>query len=408
MKVSVIIPVYNAAEFLKDCLESLIHQTLQDIEIICIDDKSLDGSLDIVYQYQRKDHRIKVICNEKNTGTAEARNRGLAVASGTYIQFVDADDYLEPDALERLYLFAESQHTDMCYLGMQFHISPDMKDSILQSSISGEYPGVFRGRELLRFFTEKGEFFLYSWSVFYRNAFIKENHLRYKKLTIGEGGDFILRALCRAERVVVCKEQFYHYRLNQSSITHGENAKKELLLGQIVQYADVLQYYSEHENAEELGLFLENLYKKIAGGIQNLSNQEKEEIKNRLETNYERHIFGMLQQRNDTYGICFDDEMLLRILNKETVIIYGAGYAAREVIELLQLYNIEIIGFAVTKRSKGQKGIFGHHIYEIEELLPYKNQSIVLVTANKKYNDEIQATLEKNGFRDYIFLNVEI
>lgn len=408
VKVSVIVPVYNAESFLKDCLESLIHQTLQDIEIICIDDKSQDGSLDILYGYQKKDSRIKVICNETNRGAAEARNRGMAVARGNYTQFVDADDYLAPEALEKLYSMAETHHLDMCYLGMQFHVPSNEEDSVSQNRISGEYPGVFSGKELLRRFTENGEFFLYLWSVFYRSAFIKKHELGYKKLRIGEGGDFILRALCLAERAAVCKELFYHYRLNEGSVTHGANAKRELLLGQIVQYADVLRYFSTHENAEELDAFFDYQYRKMAGGIQNLSQREKEEIESRLETRFEKHIFGMLQQKNDVYGIRFDEEILHRIQEKDAVIVYGAGHGSKEVIELLQQYKIEILGFAVTRREKDRTSVFGHHIYEIEELLSYNNNSIVLVAANKKFNHEIQGTLDQYGFKDYIFLHVEI
>lgn len=408
VKVSVIIPVYNAERFLRDCLESLVHQTLQDIEIICIDDKSSDASLDILDYYQKRDGRIKIICNEINSGAAASRNRGLTDAEGKYIQFVDADDYLESDALENLYHISERYHTDMCYLGMQFDVTQNKNNDILQDSIVGNYPGVFKGRELLKCFTENKEFFLYLWSVFYRNAFIKENGLCYKKLIIGEGGNFILRALCLAERVVVCKEPFYHYRVNAYSITHREDAKNELLLGQVVQYADVLQYFAMHEKSEELGLFLSNLYKKIAGGIQSLSNQEKQELENRLESSYEKHVFTMLLQNNDVYRIQFCDDILNRIQKKKTVIIYGAGYASKEVIEQLQKHGIEMMGFAVTKRKEGQTALYGHHIYEIAELQPYCNEAIVLVAANRKYNSEIQHVLEDYGFGDYILLNVEI
>ena len=408
VKVSVIIPVYNAEQFLRDCLQSLIHQSLQDFEIICIDDKSSDASRDILYDYQKRDNRIKIICNEINLGAAESRNKGLSAAEGRYIQFVDADDYLEFDALENLYCISERYHTDMCYFGMKFDITQDRNNTVLQDSIMGEYPGVFKGRELLKCFTENKEFFLYLWSVFYRNEFIKEKGLRYKKLIIGEGGNFILRALCLAERVVVCKEKFYHYRVNAFSVTHGEKAKRELLLGQVVQYADVLQYFSVHENAEELGLFLTSLYKKIAGGIQSLSNQDKKEIETRLESSYEKHVFGMLQQKNDVYGIRFCDAILKRIREKKKVIVYGAGYATKEMLSLLQQHKIEIAGFAVTKRNQDQFNIFGHHIYEITELQSYCNEAIVLIAANRKFNREIQDVLEKNGFTDYIFLNVEI
>ena len=90
------------------------------------------------------------------------------------------------------------------------------------------------------------------------------------------------------------------------------------------------------------------------------------------------------------------------------VIVYGAGYATKEMLSLLQQHKIEIAGFAVTKRNQDQFNIFGHHIYEITELQSYCNEAIVLIAANRKFNREIQDVLEKNGFTDYIFLNVEI
>lgn len=408
IKVSVIVPVYNAEKYLKDCLESLINQTLKDIEIICINDDSTDYSSRIIKEYQEKDRRVKVICNENNIGAAESRNKGISIAAGKYIQFVDADDYLELNSLEKMYVMAENLQLDMCYLGMQFEPESILEEQSLQQSIIGKYEGIFCGKKLIRLFTENKEFFLYLCSVFYRSSFIQENELRYKKLIVGEGGNYILRALCLAERVAVCMDKLYHYRINAASVTHGENAKEELLLGQIVQYIDVLQYFTNHEDAEELELFLEVQYRKIAGGIQSLSSHGEEEIECRLETNYAKHIFHMLQQKNNVYGIKFDDEILLRIRKKQKVIIYGAGYATKEMLELMQKYEIEIMGFAVTKRKKETMSVFGHHIYEIEELLPYKNAAIILVAANKKFNHEIKNTLDKYGFSDYIFLNVEI
>ena len=136
-------------------------------------------------------------------------------------------------------------------------------------------------------------------------------------MIIGEGGNFILRALCLAERAVVCKEQYYHYRVNAYSVTHREDAKRELLLGQVVQYADVFQYFSMYEKAEELGMFLTNLYKKIAGGIQSLSNQDKKEIEIRLETSYEKHVFAMLQQKNDIYRIKYGERKQLSSMERD-------------------------------------------------------------------------------------------
>ena len=100
-KVSVIVPVYNAERYLKQCVESILAQTLKNVEIIFVDDGSTDGSLEILKDYQAKDYRIRVISQE-NTGGGAARNRGMKEASGEYLCFLDADDYFEPAMLERM------------------------------------------------------------------------------------------------------------------------------------------------------------------------------------------------------------------------------------------------------------------------------------------------------------------
>ncbi|MDE6845117.1 MAG: glycosyltransferase [Lachnospiraceae bacterium] len=408
VKVSVIVPVYNTESMLENCIESLLAQTLKEIEIIFVDDKSTDSSTDILYKYQKKDHRINIICNEENIGAALSRNRGLDIAKGKYIQFVDSDDYLEPDALENLYILSEQHNSEMCYLGMHLHIENNISETGLREGILRNYPKVYNGREIIGEFVKNNDFFLYLCSVFYKSSFIKENGLRYKKLSIGEGGDFILRALCLAEKVIVCPKKYYRYRIHEKSISRGANAKIKLLIGQITQYIDILQYYSQHEDAVGLQPFLEDQYKKIAGGILNLSASDKQDVEKGLETAFAKYIFRILQQETKIYGIEFSEEILTRIRQKSHVIIYGAGYVSKEIIELLQKYGIEIAGFAVTKRNEAQRSMYGHHIYEIQELKAYKDDAIVLIAANKIYNQEIEGILEKHGFRDYVCLNVEI
>lgn len=408
IKVSVIVPVYNTKSLLRNCVESLLAQTLYDIEIILIDDASTDGSCAILEEYAKNDSRINVIYNNENIGAAESRNKGILAARGKYIQFVDADDYLDVSTLENLYLLAVSHDLDMCYLGMHFHKMNDLKETSVQCGITGSYLGVYTGLELIKSFTANKEFFLYLCSVFYKTSFIRKNQIYFKNLLVGEGGDFILHALCNAQRVEVCEEKYYHYRVHKNSVMHSVDAKKELLIGQIVQYVDMLQYLAQNENAVEMKNFLDAHYRKIAGGIKNLSIDEQGEIELRLGTDFAKHIFGLLQQNKRIYGIEFEADMLLRMRKKEFVIVYGAGYASKEIIELLQQYSIEIVGFAVTERKAGQKSVYGHHVYEIKELISYNKKAAVLIGANKKYNEEIQVILEHYGFDDYIFLNVEI
>ena len=111
--VSVIMPVYNEEEYLRECLDGLVKQTLKDIEIICVDDGSTDGSGEILQEYKCRDSRVQII-RQENLHAGIARNNGLARARGEYIHFLDADDWLEPEAYKDWLALARSQAADIC------------------------------------------------------------------------------------------------------------------------------------------------------------------------------------------------------------------------------------------------------------------------------------------------------
>lgn len=116
-KISIIVPVYNDEEFLKNCLDSIVKQTVNDIEIICIDDASTDASLEILYEYKNNYNNIKIISYEENKSASQARKDGVFASSGEYIMFVDADDSLEVDACERLYDIINEKNVDILQFG---------------------------------------------------------------------------------------------------------------------------------------------------------------------------------------------------------------------------------------------------------------------------------------------------
>ena len=121
VKVSVIIPVYNVEPYLKQCMDSVVGQTLKDIEIICVDDGSTDGSLDILREYAAEDNRIQII-EQKNAGAGAARNNGMRHATGKYLSFLDSDDFFEPRMLEKAYDLAEKDQADfVAYKSDQYH-----------------------------------------------------------------------------------------------------------------------------------------------------------------------------------------------------------------------------------------------------------------------------------------------
>ena len=107
--ISVIIPIYNSEKYLSECLNSVVNQTLHDIEIICVNDGSTDSSLEILEDYQSKDKRIKII-NQEHNNAGSARNKGLEIARGEYLSFLDSDDYFDLNMLKEMYLTAKSDN----------------------------------------------------------------------------------------------------------------------------------------------------------------------------------------------------------------------------------------------------------------------------------------------------------
>ena len=113
VKISILVAVYNAEQYLRQCLNSLVSQTFQDIEIICVDDASTDSSLSILKEYAVKDNRVKVVHLHENAGIAKARNTGLRISTGDFIAFVDSDDWLSEDACEKVHdVFTNYSSTD--------------------------------------------------------------------------------------------------------------------------------------------------------------------------------------------------------------------------------------------------------------------------------------------------------
>ena len=112
IKVSVIIPIYNPGELLRKCIDSVLNQTLNEIEVLCIDDGSTDDSKEIIMEYCQRDSRFKLISQE-NSGSGMARNNGISLSKGEYIVFLDADDWIEPNMCEALYNHAKNLDVDL-------------------------------------------------------------------------------------------------------------------------------------------------------------------------------------------------------------------------------------------------------------------------------------------------------
>ena len=226
-QVSVIIPVYNVAQYLRQCLDSVTGQTLSDIEIICVNDGSTDGSPAILEEYREKDGRITVISRE-NGGVSAARNCGMAHARGKYVYFLDSDDFIDPQALENLVRLAEEKAADGVHFATRpFYESKDLRREHNYDCYFGvrDLPGVYSGVEYVRAARERDGYTAVVWLTLWRRAYLLDSGLSFIEGIIHEDEPFALLADLYAGRIAVLPEALHHYRIRASStvtssITH--------------------------------------------------------------------------------------------------------------------------------------------------------------------------------------------
>lgn len=227
-KISVIIPVYNTEKHISKCIESVCNQTYQNLEIICIDDGSTDYSGEIVENYSKTDSRI-IVVHQENKGESNARNKGLSLAKGQYIAFVDCDDWIESDMYETLINWAETDNLDMV-------LSSWFKDNDQTSlEISNKLrvnSNVFGRDELLGYIYKRDYYrgFAYMWNKLYKRDILidKCGSLIQFNEQLRLGGDvlYLAEAAVKTKRAKYIDKAFYHYYQRSESGCHTKDLSK--------------------------------------------------------------------------------------------------------------------------------------------------------------------------------------
>ena len=216
--ISVIIPVYNVEKYLRRCLDSVIAQTYQKLEIICVDDGSIDDSGKICDQYAVRDARIKVI-HQENQGLSAARNRGLDAAEGEYIAFVDSDDYILEDMYKKMLDKLLNYNVDLCVCQWQYEFS-DGRQVVKRKNIDPTIYGRKASLEFARFLymgNYENGVVVAAWNKLYRRALLDK--IRFEG-RIHEDEAFCGRIMAKNISVYVMEEQFYVYAQNGDSLTN--------------------------------------------------------------------------------------------------------------------------------------------------------------------------------------------
>lgn len=215
--VSVIVPVYNAKKHLRECLDSIAAQTLERIEIICVDDGSTDGSLDMLYEYVAADSRF-VVVTQKNQYAGVARNKGIEIARGDYLVFWDSDDYFDATALEKMHRQCEADGADICVCGARQLFQDTGKILhgpmyLVKKQVPAKRP-FNRGTIPLHILTFTT---MVVWNKMFRRSFVVEEGLRYAASRSNNDVEFAVCALCTARAITVVEEDLVTYRRNQGT-----------------------------------------------------------------------------------------------------------------------------------------------------------------------------------------------
>lgn len=253
-KVSIVVPIYGVERYLNQCVDSILAQTLKDIEIILVDDGSKDRCPEIVDEYAKKDSRIIAI-HQPNGGYGRAVNHGISVATGDYIGIIESDDWIEPTMYEKLYNAAQKFNADItkCEFFRYNSLAPLDKQNIIWKAryqdLSEAPDGAFNVTEWPLIIA----FHASIWSNLYKASFIKKQQVIESRSASYQDFPFMIEAMCRAKKITVVKEPLVHYRMEegQNSSTIRRDERLILMPKQCNECKQILKKYKLYNNLKE-------------------------------------------------------------------------------------------------------------------------------------------------------------
>ena len=319
---SIIVPVFNVEKYLRQCLDSVIQQSFQNFEVICVNDGSTDRSLSILQEYLQKDTRIKLI-DQANSGLSAARNAGIDAAKGEYVFFLDSDDWIEPDTLK---ILSEKQNGEdlVCFNGRRY-----FEDGTTEKPDSGIEETQLTGWEYYNKYALASRKFHFVCTVLriYKKDFLEEHNLMFEEGIYHEDNLFTPIVCYNAGLVKIIPDCLYIYRIREGSITQSVNVQR---IYDLIRVANVLStffiplknidktfVYREIAGEYYLGFTLDkkafcgNFEKQLIGHI-NWKNFKQVSV-------YKRHrlIYRLLRVHPALFrGYIFIEQQLKQITNK--------------------------------------------------------------------------------------------
>ncbi len=428
-KVSVIVAVYNAEKYLRQCLDSIVGQTLNDIEILCVNDGSTDGSLEILQEYEKKDSRIKIYSKEnEGLGGASARNLGLDKATGEYISILDSDDFFDNEMLKKSVERADALNTDIVVFG-GYEYDERNGNTYTVASILAEKE--IPEKEVFSYKDCSEDIFQLTqgmaWNKLYRKSFLDKHGIRFQRIKYTDDAYFTFAHMVLAERIAVLKEYLCYYRVNSGiSQTDGLNNYPDSAYIPYTTLKKSLVEWGIYDSVKKSLIncetsFFRYFYDKITayGAFEYLHNKLKNEIFNELDISTsgeevfkDRRVWlwtkqvmenspgDMLLKSARAHGSDSTTAILRfqfpyeHIKRESKIALIGAGIMGRHYYSQLMLS-----GYCDVVCWAEQENPFElSYISPLEDVLKYDFDYAVIAYMQKRLIDPALAILEKKGF----------
>jgi glycosyltransferase involved in cell wall biosynthesis len=405
IKVSVIIPVYNDAVYLEECLDSVINQNLQYVEIICINDGSTDKSNEILERYDRKYKNI-VLIHQENSGAAKARNVGIDKARGQFICFMDGDDfYPSDDVLKELYDRAIANKVLICGGSMSLLRNGKVitKAKYEYFAFKVEEKVLYQDCQCISNFSR----FLYNLEM------IKKNNIYFPLYMCNEDLPFLLEAMVCAGSFYKIEKVVYRYRVKYKKKPFNIERTLDYLKGCLDMMRTSKKYLFEKVQKRILSsLVLLPIYKYIALGNMEVLNFVGQIHKNIILAGNEndgQKFLAPEQIKSVLKDSKKREEKFLELIHKfKDIVIYGEGYIAEVVIDYMQEFENVKIKYAVVSAGRAHqekiKEILVKPIDEVESELDRENTLVLVATLSNVHN-EIEKNLNQMQFKNRIFID---
>jgi len=409
-KVSVIIPAYNVEKYISKCLESVIHQTFTDIEIIVINDYSTDNTKNIICYYISKDKRIILLNNEQNRGASYSRNRGLDIANGDYIMFVDSDDYLDINAVDELYNESFKYDLDILYFdGKNTFENEKLKIKLDKYPWERNMPeqNVMNGLNMLQIFEKKKKIRISVVTSIYKKHFLDDNKLRFFEGITYEDVLFYLQSITLAKKTKYLPKILYYAYVRENSVTTNLNINLAIKSHIILYYEtlNILDKFSDINKRNTIYNFIQKYVYHILVDLYKKKLKYNNNICINFENSYHKRLYSMFKEQFTVESdLDINNKDWAKIFEAKNIIIYGAGHIGKRVMKVLVNLDFNNLSFAISDISS-EKAKYGIYCYQIDDLSDIKDESVVIVAATEKYEGEMLNKLKQLQFKNIVTLS---